>query len=382
MQFAPLAFDYQSTTPCSTEVVEAMKPYWNEFWGNPSSRQNRLGVHASAAINLARETIANCLEIEATNIIFTSGATEANNLSLLGYARAKALDSGFPGHLITLKTEHNSVLYPLRQLRLEGFQLTELDTESDGLISIDRLNQAFQNDTFMVSIMLANNEIGVIQPIAKIAELCKERGVVFHTDAAQGFGYIPLEPKSIGIDLMSISAHKIYGPKGIGALILKDHVPLQPLQWGGGQENGLRSGTLPVPLVVGMAKAAEIAIAELEIRNSHLKNLRDHLWKGLRRNIENLTLNGSIKERLPHNLNITIHGVKGSRLHSQLKPFISCSHGSSCNQGSPSHVLLALGLTKKETEASIRLSLGKDTNMLQVEKTIEVISKIASALRI
>ncbi len=381
MQSTPLNFDYQSTTPCLNEVVEVMRPYWDESWGNPSSRQNLLGIHASAAIGLARDKISNCLNVQPKHVVFTSGATEANNLALLGYARAKAYEKGEPGHIITLSTEHHAVLDPLRQLRREGFQVTELGPNPDGLLSLERLNDAFQHNTFLASIMLANNEIGVIQPLSLIAQLCRDRGVLLHSDAAQAFGCVPLNPHTLGLDLMSISAHKMYGPKGIGALIIKDHIPLQPLQWGGGQEFGLRPGTIPVPLAVGMAKAAELACQDQEIRNLYLKNLRDQFWCGLTNNLENISLNGSFNHRLPHNLNITIHGVQGNRLHRELKSLISCSSGSACSQGSPSHVLLALGLNLKEASASLRLSLGRFTTSKEVATAIEHISRVVNKLR-
>ena len=376
MQDSPLAFDFQATTPCSGKVLEAMSPYWNEFWGNPSTRQNRLGLTASAAVSLAREQIASFLNIQSERLIFTSGATEANNLALLGYARARALETGQPGHLITLLTEHHAVLDPLRQLQKEGFRLTELKPDVNGLLPIERLQEAFENDTILVSVMFANNEIGVVQPIAKLASLCRERGVVFHSDAAQALGYLHVEVDNLGIDLMSISGHKIYGPKGIGALVLKDGISISPLQWGGGQEKGLRSGTLPVPLIVGFAKAIEIANDELKATQVKLKNLRNQLRDGLRAEIPNLIINGSMDERLPHNLNITLKGVNGNRLHRELRPFISCSSGSACNNGSPSHVLLALGRSIEEAGASLRLSLGRETSFKDVEKAIKIISQV------
>ena len=380
MQNHPLAFDYQATTPCTAEVVNEMLPYWNEYWGNPSSRQNRLGLYAAAAVSLAREEISSCLKIKPERLIFTSGATEANNLALLGHARAKALENGAAGHLITLSTEHHAVLDPLRQLEKEGFRLTELSPDSDGLIPIQRLKESFQNDTILVSIMFANNEIGVVQPIKEIASLCRNRGVTFHSDVAQALGYIPLDVDNLGIDLMSISAHKIYGPKGIGALIIRDGISILPLQWGGGQENGLRSGTLPVPLIVGLAKAIQISNDNLTTFHEKLRILRDHLRNGLMNEIPNLIINGSMESRLPNNLNITIKGVQGNNLHRQLRPLISCSSGSACNNGSPSHVLLAIGRDLKEAEASLRLSLGRETTMSDVKLAVSYISKVAREL--
>ncbi len=380
MKNRPLAFDYQSSTPCSQKVVEAMLPYWEEFWGNPSSRQNRLGIHSSAAVSLARENIASVLNIEPEKVIFTSGATESNNLALLGHARAKALKIGRPGHLITLQTEHHAVLDPMRQLQKEGFRLTELKPNSEGILPIDLLRQSFENDTFLVSVMLANNEIGVIQPIREISSLCKEHGVTFHTDAAQGFGYLPLDLKQINVDLLSVSAHKMYGPKGVGALIISNHLDILPLHWGGGQENGLRPGTIPVPLVIGLAKATEIAYKQLNSRNESLRKLRNQFLEGLQSEINNIKINGSMENRLPHNLNITFSGINGNRLHRELRPLIACSSGSACSAGKTSHVLLAIGRSTKEAEASLRLSLGRNTKIHEINNAIEIISKVVNRL--
>ena len=382
MQLSPLAFDYQSTTPCEKEVIEAMEPYWNDFWGNPSSRQNRLGTYAAAAIKLSREKLAGCLKVQPEAVVFTSGATESNNLALLGFARANALTTGRPGHIITLRTEHHSVLDPLRQLQKEGFDLTELQPQSNGLLLIDNLNKAFRDDTILVSIMLANNEIGVIQPLHLISSLCRERGVVLHSDAAQAFGNLSLEVSCLGIDLLSLSAHKIYGPKGVGALVINNKIPLLPLTWGGGQELGLRPGTLPVPLVVGMAHAAEIATKNLQVNQKALKALRDQLWQGLSSTIEGLKLNGCLEKRLPNNLNITVEGIKGSRLHRILRTKICCSSGSACSNGSPSHVLQAIGLSTKEAESTLRLSIGRSTTCDDINKAIYEISKAIKRLRL
>ena len=314
MDQKPLDFDFQSTTPCSERVLQAMRPYWNESWANPSNRQNRSGLLISAAISIARDKLANSLGVEPERLIFTSGATEANNLALLGHARAKAIERGRPGHLITMSTEHNSVLDPIQQLKREGFRITHLTPNSDGILSLETLKEAFEDDTLMVSIMIANNEIGVIQPLEDYASLCHQKGVTFHSDASQGFGYLPINVDRMGIDLMSISGHKIYGPKGIGALVVRDKLPLQPLLFGGGQEYGLRAGTLPSPLVVGFAEAAEIAINDLGANNQRFKFLRDKLWDGLRTQIPDLIINGSLEKRLSHNLNFTVLGVKGLSL--------------------------------------------------------------------
>ncbi len=381
MQDLPLVFDYQSTSPCATEVIDAMIPYWSDFWGNPSSRQNRFGLNASAAVNLARENFASCLKINPQRIIFTSGATEANNLALIGCARAHLIKNRSPGHLITLKTEHHSVIDPCRQLVNEGFRLTELTTDSEGIISIESVKDSIQADTFLISIMMANNEIGVIQPLEEIASLCKEHGIIFHSDASQGFGYMPIDIDKLGIHLLSLSSHKIYGPKGVGALILSEHVPITPLQWGGGQENGLRPGTLPVPLIIGFSKASEIANQDINIRNIKIKALRDSLLSGLQEQIPNILINGSMQKRLPNNLNITIKGVQGNQLHRSLRSSLICSSGSACSNGSPSHVLIAIGRTFKEAEASLRLSIGRQTNINEVIQAIDIIARVVETLR-
>ncbi len=381
MQGSPLEFDFQATTPCAEEVLDAMEPYWKDHWGNPSSRQSRGGVRASAAVELAREQISSCLGMDSFRIAFTSGATEANNLALLGYAREYCAKQGQPGHLITVATEHHAVLDPLRQLTKEGFALTEITPNSDGLLTKEMLIKAFRKETFLVSVMLANNEIGVIQPIKLIVEACRSRGIKLHTDASQAIGYLPFNLEDLDIDLMSISGHKIYGPKGIGCLIYKPEISLMPLQWGGGQEESLRPGTLPVPLVVGLAKAVEIAYRDLSLNQEKLAFLRNKLWQGLKIRIPDLVLNGSLNNRLPHNLNITVPGVKGHHLHAELRPFISCSSGSACSNGEPSHVLLALGRSKSEASASLRFSIGRDSNSSEIDRVIQILVKIVDRLR-
>ena len=380
-QKALLHFDYQASTPCDPQVLDAMQPYWCEYWGNPSSPQSRAGLQASAAVSLAREELAACLKVNPQRLIFTSGATEANNLALLGHARARAVDLGKPGHLITVSTEHHSVIEPLRQLQCEGFRLTEITPAPDGRLSTRQLLDAFENDTFLVSVMMANNEIGVLQPLEDLAKLCSERGVIFHSDAAQAFGQLTFDIDQIGIDFLSISGHKIYGPKGIGALVVNKNVPILPLQWGGGQEFGIRSGTIPVPLVVGFAKAAEITFKDLKKYQVHFLGLRNELWKRLKSEMPNLILNGSLNERLFNNLNFTIPGIKGSYLHRALRPLIHCSNGSACSNGEPSHVLKALGRTKEESEASLRLSIGRYTTIDQVKRVVNLISSIVRKLK-
>ncbi len=376
----PVALDYQATTPCDKEVLRAMEPYWNNTWGNASSRQHHSGLQAAAAIKLAREKLASFFRVEENQIIFTSGATEANNLALIGHARAKAKEKGEPGHIITLSTEHHAVLDPLRQLKKEGFRLTEITPEEDGLVSINKVASAFEKDTLLASVMIANNEIGVIQPIREISELCRKNGVTLHSDAAQAFGYLPMDQYLIDIDLISISSHKIYGPKGIGALILNKKVPLTPLSWGGGQEQGLRPGTLPVPLIIGLAKAAELRIEDLPRSYQQLSSLRNQLWVGLKQHLPNLLLNGSLEKRLPNNLNFSVPDINGNQLFRNLRPLVECSSGSACSMGKPSHVLISLGRSPAEAQASLRLSLGKDTNQEEVQRAIKAIINIVQEL--
>ena len=377
----PLYFDYQSTTPCATEVLEAMMPYWSEHFGNPSSKQSRSAIYASAAIDLAREELASYFCVHPNRLIFTSGATESNNLALLGYARAKALTDGEYGHIITLTTEHNSVLDPLSQLEEEGFRVTKLNPCPDGLINFEQFQDSIQEDTFLVSIMVANNEIGVVQPISKISNFCKEKGIIFHTDAAQAFGNIPLEKFHLFADFITISSHKIYGPKGIGALIKPEHIEIQPLQWGGGQQMNLRPGTLPVPLIIGFHKAADIAIKDLSLTINDLEEKRNMLLNGIQKMLPNIIINGSMDKRLPHNINVTISGVNGASLHRNLRPYIECSNASACSNGEVSHVLKAIGRSSKEAESSLRLSVGRYTTKDEIGEAIDIISNVIRSLK-
>ncbi|WP_320666504.1 cysteine desulfurase family protein [Prochlorococcus sp. MIT 1307] len=380
-QQIPLDFDFQATTPCELEVIDAMAPYWSELCGNASNRQNRAGLYASASLSLAREQLASFLKIEPERLIFTSGATEANNLALLGHARAKALELGKPGHVITVSTEHNSVIDPIRQLQREGFRLTVINPLPDGLVPIEQFVESFQHDTILVSVMMANNEIGVLQPLAELSKLCSERDVSFHSDAAQAFGQFTFDLNELNIDFLTLSGHKIYGPKGIGALVIRKGVLITPLQWGGGQEQGIRAGTVPIPLVIGLAKAAELAFKDLNSRKNRLEKLRNKLWDGLRERVPDLIINGSLKYRLSHNLNFTVPGVQGHHLHRALQPLLICSSGSACNNGATSHVLKAIGRSKEESDASLRLSIGRHTTLSQVEKAIDLISKVIIDLR-
>ena len=366
--------DHQATTPCHPSVIEAMEPWWRQQWGNPSSRQHRLGLTAAAAISSARESIAGSLGIRSEELIFTSGATEANNLALLGHARARTLSDGEAGHLISVASEHHAVLDPLLQLQEEGFQISLLAPQKDGLITVEQLEQAIQPNTQLISVMVANNEIGVIQPIRDLSAVCRSRGITMHTDAAQAYGHLPLNAEELGCELISLSAHKFNGPKGIGALVVRAGTQLQPLQWGGGQEQGLRAGTLPVPLIMGMAAAADLSMQDLKDCQARLQGLRDQLWEGLKDRNPMIQLNGALQPRLAHNLNITVPDISGSRLLRTLRPRLACSSGSACSRGEPSHVLRSIGRSHIEAEASLRLSLGRDTTASEIDGAIEVIT--------
>ena len=381
MLSTPILLDYQSSTPCSKDVVDSMKPFWTEIFSNPSSKSNLAGINASAILEASREKIEKYLSLNKKKIIFTSGATESNNLALLGFARSFYKKTGNYGHIITLKTEHKAVLEPIDQLKQEGFLVTEITPEKNGLISEEHFIKSIREDTFLVSIMLANNEIGVIQPLEKILNICKTKGITFHSDFAQCLGYIELNYLLSDVNMITMSSHKIYGPKGIGILLIDEDINLQPLIFGGGQEYGLRSGTLPIPLVVGFTKAIEIAVLNQKNNAEKLIFHRNTLLKGLLENNSGLLINGSIKKRLPHNLNLTVMDLNGAKFHKLLKSKIVCSSGSSCSNGEPSHVLLALGRSFKEAESSIRLSIGLGTNSQDINRAIQIITNTIRELR-
>ena len=381
MLSTPILLDYQSSTPCLKDVVDSMAPYWNDIFSNPSSKSNLGGIHASAILEVSREKIQKYLSLHKKKVIFTSGATESNNLALLGFARKFHKETAKFGSIITLKTEHKAVLEPLDQLRKEGFHVTEICPEKDGLISEEKFISCLRDDTFLVSIMMANNEIGVIQPLKKISEICRSRDIVLHSDYAQCLGFLELGSLDSLANMLTISSHKIYGPKGIGLLLIDNDIDIQPLIFGGGQELGLRSGTLPLPLIVGFTKAIEIAVLNQKKNTKKFLFHRDKLLKGLLENNSGLEINGSMKERLPHNLSLTVLDVNGSRLHKSLKSKIICSSGSACSNGEPSHVLLALGRSFKEAEASLRLSIGLMNTTEDIEKSIQIITETIKSLR-
>jgi len=381
MLSTPILLDYQSSTPCSKDVVDSMKPFWSEIFSNPSSKSNLGGINASAILEASREKIEQNLFLKNKKVIFTSGATESNNLALLGFARNFYRKTGNCGHIITLKTEHKAVLEPLNQLKKEGFMVTEIKPEKDGLISEEQFKKNIREDTFLVSFMLANNEIGVIQPLENISKICKSRGITLHSDFAQCLGYIELDNLLSDVNMITISSHKIYGPKGIGLLLIDEEINLEPLIVGGGQEYGLRSGTLPLPLVVGFAKAIEIAVLNQKNNAEKLLFYRNNLLEGLLKNNSGLLINGSIEKRLPHNLNLTVLDLNGAKFHKLLKSKIICSSGSACSNGEPSHVLLALGRSFKEAESSIRLSIGLSTNSKDIKQAIHILTDTIRSLR-
>jgi len=381
MLSTPILLDYQSSTPCSKDVVDSMKPFWSEIFSNPASKSNLAGINASAILEASREKIEQNLFLKNKKVIFTSGATESNNLALLGFARNFYKKTGNYGHIITLKTEHKAVLEPLNQLKKEGFKVTEINPEKDGLISEEQFIKNIREDTFLVSVMLANNEIGVIQPIENISKICKSSGITFHSDFAQCLGYMALDNLLSDVNMITMSSHKIYGPKGIGLLLIDEEINLEPLIIGGGQEYGLRSGTLPLPLVVGFAKAIEIAVFNQKNNAEKLLLHRNNLLEGLLENNSGLSINGSIEKRLPHNLNLTVLNLNGAKFHKLLKSKIICSSGSACCNGEPSHVLLALGRSFKEAESSIRLSIGLSTNSDDIKQAIHILTNTIKSLR-
>lgn len=373
--------DHHATTPCDPAVLEAMAPWWHGCFANPSSRLYRPALEAAAAVERAREALAAAVALPSPEgVIVTSGATEANNLALRGVAEA-ALERGEPRRrLITVATEHRAVLDPMRWLDRHGFPLTVLPVGADGLLDPAELERALDADTLLVSVMAANNEIGVLQPLEDIAALCRRHGALLHCDGAQALGHVPLSMAATGIDLLSISGHKLYGPKGVGALLRRPGVALAAQQLGGGQEGGLRAGTLPVPLIVGLAAALQKALADRQERAERLGALRDQLLAELLV-LGGVTVNGSLTARLPHNLNVSIAGVDGQRLHRLLRRRLAVSSGSACSQGEPSHVLAALGRSRDEAAATIRFGLGRSTDGAVIAEAVAAVGEAVASLR-
>ncbi|HEX3860249.1 MAG TPA: aminotransferase class V-fold PLP-dependent enzyme [Stellaceae bacterium] len=383
----PIYLDNQATTPLDPRVLDAMMPYFTEHFGNPHSESHVYGHNAAAAVEAARADVARLINADPREIVFTSGATEANNLSLKGvahFARAHPPANGKPrDEIITFTTEHKCVLESAASLEREGFAVTYLPVEPNGLISLDRLEAALSDRTLLVSALAAHNEIGVVQPLAEIGALCRANSALLHTDAAQAFGKIPLDVEAMHIDLMSISGHKIYGPKGIGALYLRrrPRVRLLPLFDGGGQERGVRSGTLPTPLCVGLGRAAAIARAEMAGEAERLRELRDRLRTNLTHRVAGLLLNGDIEHRLPGNLNLSFPGLTAPDLM-EACPGIAMSSGSACTSTvvEPSYVLRALGLADPVANGSIRLGLGRFTTAQDVDFAADAIAAAVARL--
>lgn len=377
----PIYLDYHASTPVDPRVLEAMLPFFCDHFGNAASRTHPYGWKADDAVEAARRQVAGLIGANAKEIVFTSGATESNNLALKGVARARR-DRG--NHLITVTTEHKAVLDSCHHLEREGFEVTCLGVQPDGRVDLDQLRDAITDRTTMISVMTANNEIGVLQPIARIGALAREREIVFHTDAVQAVGKIPFSVAELAVDLVSMTAHKIYGPKGAGALYVRRSDPalrLDPLLDGGGHERGLRSGTLNVPGIVGLGRAAEIATAGMAEEGERLGGLRDRLLALLRERIPDLHVNGSIEHRLPHNLNVSFPGIAGESLLVGLSD-ICISAGSACSSGSeaPPYVLKALGLDDDLARASLRFGLGRPTTSEEIEyvagKVIDVVLQL------
>ncbi len=382
---SPIYLDYQATTPTDPLVVEAMLPYFTQKFGNPGSATHAYGREAEAAVEEARGQVAGVIGAEAREIVFTSGATESNNLAIKGAARFL---KDRRDHVVTLATEHKCVLESVAQLAREGFAVTYLPVKADGLVDLARLAQAITGRTALVSIMAAHNEIGVIQPLAEIGRLCRESGVLFHTDAAQAFGKIPLNVEALKIDLLSISGHKIYGPKGIGALYVRrrPRTRLLPLMDGGGQERGLRSGTLPTPLCVGLGQAASLAQAEMAGESARLLGFRRRFLAEIGKRLPDVRLNGDDGNRLAGNLNLTFPGTTAFDLM-QAAPTLALSTGSACTsaQVESSYVLRALGLDEAAAGASLRIAFGRFTTEPEVDYAadalVAAVQRVKSAAR-
>lgn len=360
----PIYLDHQATTPLDPRVLAAMAPYWTEHFGNPSSNHT-YGWAAAAAVDQARAQVAQSIGAQPEEIIFTSGATEANNLILRGVAESEWQRGR---HIVTVATEHRAILEPCAYLEKLGFEVTYLRVDDQGLLSLDQLAAALRSDTILVSVMAAHNEIGVIQPISEIATLCRQQGIPFHSDAAQALGKIDLNVQHHQVDALSLTAHKIYGPKGIGALYLHRGLRCTPQQLGGGQERDRRSGTLATPQIVGFGMAAQLAIQEQTDYTIRLAALRDRLWQQLQ-SVDGVVLNGAIDSRLPDNLNLSFPGIDQANLLREIHPYVALSAGSACSSGRTSHVLAALG--RDARWASLRFSLGRFTTNEQIDRVAE-----------
>jgi cysteine desulfurase len=376
----PIYLDYSATTPIDQRVVDQMIPFLREEFGNPASRSHAFGWRAEEAVENARRQVAALVNADPKEIVWTSGATESINLALKGAAHFYK-DRG--RHVITVKTEHKATLDTCRELEREGFEVTYLDVQENGLIDFQVFEQAVRKDTILVSVMFVNNEIGVIQDIPRLGEFCRERGIIFHVDSAQATGKVVIDLAALKVDLMSFSAHKTYGPKGMGALFVrrKPRVRLEPLIHGGGHERGMRSGTLPTHQIVGMGAAFELARTEMALENDRIRMLRDRLWAGLS-TIDAVYLNGDLEQRVPHNLNVSFNYVEGESLLMAIKD-IAVSSGSACTSASlePSYVLRALGRSDELAHSSIRFSIGRFTTEADVDFAIQLLKEKVAKLR-
>ncbi len=377
----PIYLDYQATTPMDPRVLEAMMPYFTTKFGNAASRSHSYGWEAEEGVEKARRQVAAIIGADEKEVIFTSGATESNNLALTGVAK---FYKDRRNHIVTVVTEHKCVLDTCRHLEQEGFEVTYLPVKTDGLVDLDVLRAAVTDRTVLVSVMAVNNEIGVIQPLKEIGAICREKGAFFHTDCAQAVGKIKLDVNEMNIDLMSLSGHKIYGPKGIGALYVrrKPRVRLVAMINGGGQERGFRSGTLPTPLCVGFGEACEIAMKEMPAEAERLHRLRDRMLDGLRARLPEIHVNGHLDQRIPGNLNISFAYVEGESLIMGIKS-LSVSSGSACTSASlePSYVLRALGVDEERAHTSLRIGLGRFTTEAEIDQAVADLSRHVTKLR-
>ena len=377
----PIFMDYQSTTPCDPRVVEKMLPYFTEKFGNPHSRSHAFGWEAEAACEVAREEVARLINADAKEIIFTSSATEANNIALKSVG---AFYKDKKNHIITVVTEHKCVLDSARHMEQEEFEVTYLPVQVNGLIDLEQLKAAIKPTTLMVSVMGVNNEIGVIQPLAEIGKITRERGVLFHTDCAQAFGKIPLDVEAMNIDLMSISGHKIYAPKGVGALYVRrrPRIRLESLFSGGGQERGMRSGTLPVPMVVVLGEAARLAGLEMQEENARIRYLSQKFLKAVMDDVPDVYLNGDREQRIPGCINLSFAYIEGESMIMAIKN-LAVSSGSACTSASlePSYVLRSIGVGEELAHTSIRFGIGRFTTEAEIDEAIKIVSGSIEKLR-
>jgi len=374
--------DNQATTPLDPKVFSTMEPWFTEKFGNASSRNHTYGWEAEEAVEIARESVAATIVALPKEIIFTSGATEANNIALQGAAKSYQ-DQG--RHIITVKTEHKAVMDVCQQLSKDGFDITYLPVDKDGILDLNKFEDAIRDDTILASVMHVNNEIGVIQPIKELGAICKNKGIIFHVDAAQSMGKLSINVDDMGIDLLSISAHKFYGPKGVGALYVRQKNPrvqLQPIMFGGGHERGIRSGTLPVPNIVGLGKSCDIAADVMIEENLRISQLCETLLKGIRAENPNVSINGSMEYRVAGNLNMSFPGANNEAIIAAI-PDIAISSGSACTTSTmePSHVLLALGMSKNEVYSSLRFGIGRFNTEEEIQIAVKSINNCMKKLR-